>query len=95
MKRLLHYGYSLAIPGFLLLSEYFYFLSNKSILEYVLLAFSVACFIIDIVFTAVYASDLLIYVAILTLGVQAYCISNGWLRLSAPSPTLVRSASAE
>jgi uncharacterized membrane protein len=94
MKRLIHYGDSLAIPGFLLLSQYFYLKENKSILEYVLLAFSVACLIIDIIFTSMYAPDLLVYAAAITLGVQAYSISNGWLSLSA-APTLVRGTSAE
>jgi len=77
--KLIHIGDSLAIPFFLLLSEYFYLKENKSILEYFFLAFTVFCFFIDLVFTYMYAPELLPYVAILTLGIQAYCISNGWL----------------
>ena len=79
MLRAIHYGDALAIPFFLLLAEYFYLKENKSIMEYFFLAFITFCFFIDLVFTYMYAPELLGYVFILTLGVQAYCISNGWL----------------
>lgn len=79
MLRAIHYGDALAIPFFLLLAEYFYLKENKSILEYFFLAFTAFCFFIDLVFTSIYAPELLGYVGILTLGIQAYCISNGWL----------------
>lgn len=77
--KLIHYGDALAVPFFLLLSEYFYLKENKSILEYFFLAFTTFCFFIDLVFTSIYAPELLGYVVIFTLGIQAYCISNRWL----------------
>ena len=79
MLRVIHYGDALAIPFFLLLAEYFYLKENKSILEYFFLVFTTFCFFIDIVFTYIHAPELLGYIAILTLGIQAYGVSNGWL----------------
>jgi hypothetical protein len=79
MTKLIHIGDALAVPFFLLLAEYFYLKENKSIMEYFFLAFTTFCFFIDIVFTSIHAPELLGYVFILTLGVQAYSISNGWL----------------
>jgi hypothetical protein len=64
---------------FLLLSEYFYLKENKSILEYFFLLFALIGLTIDSYFTYLYAPEILPYIVILTLGVQAYCISNGWL----------------
>jgi len=80
--KLIHFGDSLAIPMFLLLSQYFYLKENKSILEYFFLLFALIGLVIDTYFTYLYAPELLPYIAILTLcilGIQAYCISNGWL----------------
>jgi hypothetical protein len=46
-----HYGDILAIPFFGLLTIYFYNLKNKTLLEYLLLLFSLAGFILDSIFT--------------------------------------------
>ena len=46
-----HYGDILAIPLFGLSSIYFYNIENKTVIEYILLLFSVAGFILDIFFT--------------------------------------------
>lgn len=77
--KLIHFGDSLAIPMFLLLSEYFYLKENKSILEYFFLLFALIGLTIDTYFTYLYVPEILPYIVILTLGVQAYSISNGWL----------------
>lgn len=50
-KNIAHYADILAIPGFLLLIIYFYSIRDKSIIEYVLLSFSMLGFILDIYFT--------------------------------------------
>ena len=50
-KKIANYADILAIPGFLLLIIYFYNIHNKSIIEYVLLSFSILGFILDIYFT--------------------------------------------
>lgn len=49
-----HWGDVLAIPFFLLTSLYFYNIQNKSLLEYVLLVFSVTGFIMDTFCTYIY-----------------------------------------
>jgi hypothetical protein len=77
--KLIHFGDSLAIPMFLLLLEYFYLKENKSILEYFFLLFALIGLIIDSYFTYIYVPELIPYIVILTLGIQAYTISNGWL----------------
>ncbi len=51
-----HYGDILAIPFFALLMYYFYYIENKSILEYVLFYFSISGFILDILYTYIYFS---------------------------------------
>lgn len=64
---LIHYGDMLAIPFFFLLSVYFYEITDKSVLEYVFMVFVMACFVIDIVFTYMYARSLVPY----TVGLVA------------------------
>jgi len=51
INNISHYGDILAIPFFGLLSIYFYNITNKSIIEYILLFFSIAGFILDSIFT--------------------------------------------
>lgn len=68
----IHYGDMLAIPFFFLLSVYFYELTDKSLLEYVFMIFVMACFVIDIVFTYIYARTLVPYVVgLVTLAALA------------------------
>ena len=64
---LVHYGDMLAIPFFFLLSVYFYEITDKSVLEYVFMIFVMACFIIDIVFTYMYARSLVPYMVCLVV----------------------------
>lgn len=47
-------GDVLAIPFFLLSTIYFYNIDNKSYIEYVLLLFSIAGFLLDILFTYIH-----------------------------------------
>ena len=54
IKNLSHYGDILAIPFFALLVIYFYNIKNKSIMEYVLLYFSIAGFVLDIFYTYIF-----------------------------------------
>lgn len=56
VKNLSHYGDILAIPFFVLLIIYFYNIEDKSILEYVLLCFSIGGFILDILYTYIFLS---------------------------------------
>jgi hypothetical protein len=49
-----HYGDILAIPFFALLVLYFYEMENKTILEYILFAFSIAGFVLDILYTILF-----------------------------------------
>ena len=56
-KNLSHYGDILAIPFFALLTIYFYNIENKSIMEYVLLFFSISGFLLDILYTFLFFSD--------------------------------------
>lgn len=53
-ENLSHYGDVLAIPFFALLSFYFYNIEEKSPMEYVLFAFSLSGFILDIVYTYIF-----------------------------------------
>jgi hypothetical protein len=49
-----HYGDIIAIPFFLVLSMYFIRIKKKTILEYILLIFSISGFILDIIYTIIY-----------------------------------------
>ena len=51
IKNCSHYGDIIAIPFFSLSIFYFYNIVHKSIIEYVLLWFSIGGFILDILFT--------------------------------------------
>jgi hypothetical protein len=51
IKNCSHYGDILAIPFFALLVFYFYNIENKSIIEYVLLFFSISGFLLDVLYT--------------------------------------------
>ncbi len=55
----------IAIPFFFLLSVYFYEITDKSPMEYIFMVFVMACFIVDILFTYMYARSLMLYVALL------------------------------
>ena len=54
IKNLSHYGDILAIPFFVLLVIYFYNIKNKSIMEYVLLCFSITGFVLNILYTYIF-----------------------------------------
>lgn len=54
INKLCHYGDMLAIPFFALLSYYFYMLPHKSTFEYILFLFSIAGFILDILYTYIF-----------------------------------------
>jgi hypothetical protein len=54
IKKISHYGDILAIPFFALLVIYFYNIEDKSIIEYVLLLFSISGFILDILYTYIF-----------------------------------------
>jgi hypothetical protein len=56
IKNSSHYGDILAIPFFALLTIYFYNIEEKSILEHVLLYFSISGFILDIFYTYIFLS---------------------------------------
>jgi hypothetical protein len=56
IKNLSHYGDILAIPFFALLAIYFYAIEHKSIIEYLLLYFSISGFILDILYTYIFFS---------------------------------------
>lgn len=56
IKNSSHYGDIIAIPFFALLSIYFYTIEHKSIIEYVLLYFSISGFILDILYTYIFLS---------------------------------------
>jgi hypothetical protein len=56
IKNSSHYGDILAIPFFALLAIYFYNIEHKSIIEYVLLCFSISGFILDIFYTYIFLS---------------------------------------
>jgi hypothetical protein len=81
LVRPIHYGDMLAIPFFFLLSVYFYEITDKSVLEYVFMVFVMACFVIDIVFTYMYARSLMPYVVGL-VGLAA--LAAFFMHLSSP-----------
>ena len=56
IKNSSHYGDILAIPFFALLIVYFYKITNKSIIEYILFYFSIAGFLLDIYFSHLFLS---------------------------------------
>ena len=49
-----HYGDILAIPFFGLLIIYFYNITQKSAIEYILLYFSIAGFVLDILYSYIF-----------------------------------------
>jgi len=51
-----HFGDVLAIPFFAMLVIYFYNIEGKSIIEYILLWFSISGLILDILFTYLFLS---------------------------------------
>ena len=55
-ENISHYGDILAIPFFLLLVIYFLNMKNKTLLEYILLLFSISGFVLDCLFTYLYFS---------------------------------------
>jgi hypothetical protein len=56
IKNFSHYGDILAIPFFALLVVYFFNIQNKSMIEYILLYFSISGFILDILYTYIFLS---------------------------------------
>ena len=56
IKNASHYGDILAIPFFALLMVYFNNIQDKSIIEYILLYFSISGFILDILYTYIFLS---------------------------------------
>jgi hypothetical protein len=54
INNLSHYADILAIPFFALLSIYFYNIENRSVLENILFLFSIAGFVLDILFTYIF-----------------------------------------
>lgn len=54
IRNLSHYGDILAIPFFALLGIYFYNIEHKSIIEYILLLFSISGFLLDILYTYIF-----------------------------------------
>jgi hypothetical protein len=58
LKNISHYGDILAIPFFALLIFYFYRIEKKSVLEMVLYLFSIAGFILDILYTCLFTQVL-------------------------------------
>jgi len=54
VEKLTHIGDILAIPFFLLLTIYFYYIENKTNLELLLFLFSLACLVIDVTFSFFY-----------------------------------------
>jgi hypothetical protein len=57
ISELVHIGDILAIPFFILLSYYFIKKKNKTILEYILLIFSLCGVVADIMFTVNYLKN--------------------------------------
>lgn len=53
-NKLSHYGDILAIPFFGLLIIYFYKIEYKSTIEYILFYFSIAGFILDILYSLIF-----------------------------------------
>jgi len=54
IKNCSHYGDILAIPFFALQVIYFLNIENKSIIEYLLLCFSISGFVLDILYTYIF-----------------------------------------
>ncbi len=54
VKNCSHYGDILAIPFFALLTIYFYTIEHKSVIEYILLYFSISGFVLDILYTYIF-----------------------------------------
>jgi hypothetical protein len=54
IQNLSHYGDIIAIPFFALLTYYFYNIEGKSIIEYILLLFSISGFLLDILYTFIF-----------------------------------------
>ncbi len=57
IKNIANYGDILAIPMFLLAIYYFYKIKNKTVIEYILLIFSICGFIADILFTVMFLNN--------------------------------------
>jgi hypothetical protein len=95
IKNLSHYGDILAIPFFALLVIYFYNITNKSIIEYVLLLFSISGFIFDILFSYLFLSRVkisynYIYLIILCILIFGFIsIKEGNTTTQRPTTTLV------
>ena len=53
-NKISHYGDIIAIPFFLLLTIYFLRIKRKTLLEYILLIFSISGFVLDIIYTIIY-----------------------------------------
>ena len=58
IKNCSHYGDILAIPFFALLAIYFYTIEHKSMIEYVLLYFSITGCVLDILYTYIFLSHM-------------------------------------
>ena len=72
IKNSSHYGDILAIPFFALMIIYFYKITNKSVIEYVLLLFSISGFVFDIFFSYLFLSRVKIshnYIYIIILSI--------------------------
>lgn len=54
IKNISHYGDIFAIPLFALSVIYFYNIKHKSIIEYLLLYFSISGFVLDILYTYIF-----------------------------------------
>lgn len=54
ITKLSHYGDIPAIPFFALLIYYFYLIENKTPFEYLLFLFSIAGFVLDILYTYIF-----------------------------------------
>lgn len=57
IKNLNHYGDILGIPLFACLIIYFYYIEHKSIIEYILLCFTISGFVLDIFYTYLFLFD--------------------------------------
>tara|TARA_Y100000591_G_scaffold66045_2_gene54648 strand:+ start:17181 stop:17378 length:198 start_codon:yes stop_codon:yes gene_type:complete len=59
LDNLCHYADFLAIPYFLLLTIYFLRIKDKSIIEYILLSFSISGLVFDTIFSGMYCYKLI------------------------------------
>ena len=57
MKSISHFGDIIAIPGFALLIFYFYNISEKTPLEWLLFVFVIGGFLADLLFTYIFLSN--------------------------------------